>query len=156
MGRPATGISRDARDWLNAYPWPGNIRELRNAIERAVLLCDGALITREHLPAAVSRPEPLRSLVTGMTVTNAVPAGTGLRLDEVERQFIEQAIRDSNGNKAKAARQLGLSRAQLYTRIERYGLRAQTGPERPVVRAQSASPVPAKKSLQQGRIPRAD
>ncbi len=58
MGRPAAGISRDAREWLLAYAWPGNVRELRNAIERAILLCDGGLITREHLPAAVGRPAP--------------------------------------------------------------------------------------------------
>ena len=60
MGRPAAGISRDAREWLLAHSWPGNVRELRNAIERAILLCDGGLITREHLPAAVARPEAPR------------------------------------------------------------------------------------------------
>ncbi|HEY2955339.1 MAG TPA: sigma 54-interacting transcriptional regulator, partial [Candidatus Eisenbacteria bacterium] len=53
MGRPAAGISRDAREWLLAYLWPGNVRELRNAIERAILLCDGGLISHEHLPAAI-------------------------------------------------------------------------------------------------------
>src|SRR5262249_15184349 len=50
MGRPAAGISRDAREWMMSYAWPGNVRELRNAVERAILLCDGGLITREHLP----------------------------------------------------------------------------------------------------------
>src|SRR4029078_8773056 len=62
MGRPAAGISRDAREWLLAYHWPGNVRELRNAIERAILLCDGGLITREHLPAVLGRPEPARAV----------------------------------------------------------------------------------------------
>jgi transcriptional regulator with GAF, ATPase, and Fis domain len=56
MARPAAGISRDARDWLLAYHWPGNVRELRNAIERAILLCDGGLITRDHMPAPLLRP----------------------------------------------------------------------------------------------------
>src|SRR4030095_16737327 len=52
MGRPATGISRDAREWLLSYPWPGNVRELRNAMERAILLCEGGLSTRDHLPTS--------------------------------------------------------------------------------------------------------
>jgi len=60
MGRTPAGISRDAREWL-AHPWPGNVRELRNAIERAILLCDGGLIAREHLPAVVGRPETART-----------------------------------------------------------------------------------------------
>src|SRR6185295_9795854 len=60
MGRPAAGISRAAREWLVAHSWPGNARELRNAIERAILLCDGGLITRDHLPAAPSRSEATR------------------------------------------------------------------------------------------------
>ncbi len=71
MGRPAAGISRDAREWLLAYAWPGNVRELRNAIERAILLCDGGLITREHLPAAVAAP----------TAPAAAPRGTNGSLD---------------------------------------------------------------------------
>ena len=57
VGRPAAGISREARDALLAYPWPGNVRELRNALERASILCDGGLITVEHLPIAVRRPD---------------------------------------------------------------------------------------------------
>ena len=60
VGRPAAGISQEVRDTLVAYPWPGNVRELRNAIERAVILCEGGLITSEHLPlgvAAAPRPE---------------------------------------------------------------------------------------------------
>ncbi|TMA23000.1 MAG: AAA family ATPase, partial [Deltaproteobacteria bacterium] len=74
MGRPATGISRDAREWLLSYSWPGNVRELRNAIERAILLCDGALIAREHLPPAMARLEPARGVQNG-TATPAVQNG---------------------------------------------------------------------------------
>src|SRR5207244_2663622 len=58
VGRPAAGISREARDAMLAYPWPGNVRELRNALERATILCDGGLITVEHLPIGVRRPDP--------------------------------------------------------------------------------------------------
>ena len=123
MGRPAAGISRDAREWLLAYAWPGNVRELRNAIERAILLCDGGLITREHLPAAVGRPEPARAAGAngGRDAEAPLPAG-GVDLEDVERSFVERALRDARGNKSKAARLLGLTRAQLYSRIEKYGL----------------------------------
>src|SRR4030095_1799623 len=59
VGRPSAGLSKDSRDRLLAHAWPGNVRELRNAIERAVILCEGGLITGEHLPitlAGASRP----------------------------------------------------------------------------------------------------
>ncbi len=118
MGRPAAGISRDAREWLLAYSWPGNVRELRNAIERAILLCDGGLITREHLPrhrAPVGRQSPRHDPAAPL------PAG-GVDLEDMERSYVERALRDARGNKSKAARLLGLTRAQLYSRIEKYGL----------------------------------
>jgi transcriptional regulator with PAS, ATPase and Fis domain len=122
MGRPAAGISRDAREWLLAYHWPGNVRELRNAIERAILLCDGGLITREHLPAAVGRPEPARAdLVVLGDSAAPLPTG-GVDLEDVERSFIERALQTARGNKSKAARLLGLTRAQLYSRLEKYSL----------------------------------
>jgi DNA-binding NtrC family response regulator len=122
MGRPAAGISRDASEWLLAYPWPGNVRELRNAIERAILLCDGGLITREHLPAVVGRPESARAAApTGPPADGALPPG-GVDLGTLERGYIEQALGQTGGNKSKAARLLGLTRAQLYSRLEKYRL----------------------------------
>jgi two-component system response regulator FlrC len=123
MPRPAVGISRDARDWLLAYPWPGNVRELRNAVERAILLCDGGLITREHLPAVVGRPEEARPTPTnGHGADGPLPAG-GVDLEAVEKTYVERALEQTRGNKAKASRLLGLSRAQLYSRLDKYGLR---------------------------------
>jgi Nif-specific regulatory protein len=122
MGRPAAGISRDAREWLFDYPWPGNVRELRNAIERAILLCDGGLITREHLPARISLADDAANAPRdgGAHAAGApLPAG-GVDLEAVERGYIERALRDSRGNKSRAARLLGLSRAQLYSRLEKY------------------------------------
>ena len=134
MGRPAAGISRDAREWLLSYPWPGNVRELRNAIERAILLCDGGLITREHLP------RPPVPLATGhghgngagnglaRTATNHSPNGAAplppeaMNLGTVERGLVEKALGQAKGNKSQAARLLGLSRAQLYWRLEKYGI----------------------------------
>jgi len=133
VARPAAGISRDARTWLLAYPWPGNVRELRNAIERAILLCDGGLITRDHLPAVVGRPEEARAEAASQErqrplggngpgdVAAPLPPG-GIDLEAVERGFVETALRQVRGNKSKAARLLGLTRSQLYSRLEKYGI----------------------------------
>jgi two-component system response regulator HydG len=119
MGRPAAGISKDARDGLLAYGWPGNVRELRNAIERAILLCDGGLVAREHLPA----PSVRRVAPAGLAhdPASALPPG-GVDLEAMEKGFVEKALGQTRGNKAKAARLLGLTRAQLYSRLEKYGL----------------------------------
>jgi transcriptional regulator with GAF, ATPase, and Fis domain len=123
MGRPAAGISRDAREWLLAHSWPGNARELRNAIERAILLCDGGLITRDHLPAATSRSEAARPpKVTGpLGVVAAFPADS-LDVATLDRSLVERALEQARGNKSKAARLLGLTRSQLYSRLEKYRL----------------------------------
>jgi len=124
MGRPAAGISRDAEQWLLEYDWPGNVRELRNAIERAILLCDGGLITRDHLPALTRRPPAAVAKRTNGHVDPeaALPTG-GVDLEALERDFVEKALDQSQGNKSKAARLLGLSRGQLYSRLEKYGIR---------------------------------
>ena len=122
-GRPAAGISRDAHEWLLSYHWPGNVRELRNAIERAILLCDGGLIAREHLPTPVARPDAARPSSGGTTLDPQAPLPPGgVDLEEVERNLVERALRDARGNKSKAARLLGLTRAQLYSRLEKHGL----------------------------------
>jgi len=108
FGRTAPGLTQDAKAALLGYPWRGNARELRNVLERAAIVAEGGLIVPEHL--ALDRPEP----------------GTGGAPTDVrtmERQLIERALRDTRGNKAKAARHLGLTRKQLYHRLEQYGLR---------------------------------
>src|SRR5436309_1467607 len=85
MGRPAAGISRDGRDWLLAYRWPGNVRELRNAIERAILLCDGGLITRQHLPAGTTLDEADPLAEVGAHANGvAAPAAHGMNIDAME------------------------------------------------------------------------
>jgi transcriptional regulator with GAF, ATPase, and Fis domain len=113
IGRPAAGISRDAREKILAYSWPGNVRELRNAVERAVILAEGGLVTGEHLPISMdpAPAAPSASLPTG-----------GVDLEAVERSYVEQALQQTGHNKSRAARLLGLTRAQLYSRLEKYGL----------------------------------
>jgi transcriptional regulator with PAS, ATPase and Fis domain len=111
IGRPAAGLSEDAREQLLTHSWPGNVRELRNAIERAIILCDGGLVTREHLPAAVVRTD--------------VPSATtldGLPLEAVERDLVVKALAKAKNNKSHAAKLLGLTRGQLYSLMRRHGL----------------------------------
>jgi len=118
VGRPAAGISREAREQLLAYPWPGNVRELRNAIERAVILADGGIIRSEHLPVAAPRPVPVK---TDEAPSGPLPAG-GVNLEAIERSLVMRALTQARHNKTRAAKLLGLTRAQLYSRIEKYGL----------------------------------
>jgi transcriptional regulator with PAS, ATPase and Fis domain len=106
FGRPPAGLTRDAREALLQHDWPGNVRELRNALERAAILCEGGLINAQHLSLYVRR---------------AAPAAT-TDLNAVERETIEQVMRECRGNKSKAAKRLGLSRTQLYVRLRKYHL----------------------------------
>ena len=125
VGRPAAGVSKDARDRLLTHPWPGNVRELRNAIERAVILCEGGLITGEHLPmalaAATPRPVPAAPAPASPAAPAVIPA-EGVKLEEIERDLIQRAMAQAHDNKSEAARLLGLARGQLYSRLKRYGL----------------------------------
>jgi len=118
VGRPAAGISREAREHLLAYAWPGNVRELRNAIERAVILADGGFIRSEHLPVTAPRPSVVKS---DDTPSGPLPAG-GVNLEAIERSLVVRALTQARHNKTRAAKLLGLTRAQLYSRIEKYGL----------------------------------
>jgi transcriptional regulator with GAF, ATPase, and Fis domain len=117
VGRPAAGIARDAKDHLLAYSWPGNVRELRNAIERAVILADGGYIRGEHLPMTAFRPAPPAAADTAAPL----PSG-GVNLEAIERSLVMKALTQARHNKTRAAKLLGLTRAQLYSRIEKYGL----------------------------------
>jgi len=117
VGRPAAGVSEEVREKLVAYAWPGNVRELRNAIERAVILCEGGLITSEHLPLGiVSASKPAAA---GPPVP---PPADGVTLGAAEREMILKALVRAGNNKSKAARLLGLTRAQLRSRIDKHGL----------------------------------
>jgi DNA-binding NtrC family response regulator len=119
VGRPAAGISREARDALLAYPWPGNVRELRNALERATILCDGGLIAVEHLPFGGGRSGPAPG--PGPASPGGSPAD-GFNLQGVERDLIAKALKEAGNNRSRAARRLGITRSQLYYRMQKHGL----------------------------------
>jgi transcriptional regulator with GAF, ATPase, and Fis domain len=123
FGRPPAGISREARERLLQYPWPGNVRELRNTLERAAILCEGGLITGEHLSLAGPRAPSRRVHVA--THSGGVPDTrfrTAADLKAMERGMVEMALQEARYNKSDAARVLGLTRKQLYGRLRRFGL----------------------------------
>ena len=121
VGRPAAGIAPDAKDQLVGYAWPGNVRELRNAIERAVILADGGLVRSEHLPLTPTRSADLGHANVTSGALERIPPG-GVNLESIERALVVQALTQARYNKTRAARLLNLTRAQLYSRIQKYGL----------------------------------
>src|SRR5262249_39316606 len=106
LGRSRLELSEEAERALQAYPWPGNIRELRNVLERAGLLSERRLITSAEL-----RFEPV-----GRARVDAVD--TSLTLAELERLHIERVLQEENGRVAQAATRLGIPRSSLYQKIK--------------------------------------
>ncbi|MBV9946765.1 MAG: sigma 54-interacting transcriptional regulator [Myxococcales bacterium] len=106
-------IASGALDVLCQYHWPGNVRELENAIERAVVVCDGVLVEERHLP------EPIR------TATRSRPPGKlslAEAVEQLERQLIEDALRASGGNLARASRALGATERVVRYKVKKYRL----------------------------------
>jgi transcriptional regulator with PAS, ATPase and Fis domain len=121
IGRPPAGISREAKQALYEYHWPGNVRELRNILERAAILADGGLIVAEHL-ALMPRVHSPGTSAAGVTHAESSAAAASDDLEKMERAMIEKALHKARFNKSIAAKALGLTRAQLYTRLKRHGL----------------------------------
>lgn len=105
-------VSKDALRLLMDAPWPGNVRQLEASIERAVLLCEGDEIRVDDLPPDIRRPS------SSLTVPFQLPPG-GISLEQLEQSLIEQAMAESGGVIAKAARLLGLSYKTLQYRLEK-------------------------------------
>jgi two-component system response regulator AtoC len=110
--RHVRGVSSDGMQMLEAYQWPGNIRELRNAIERAMLL-----VEHEWL-----QPGDFTTLTRSVTPAEFKLPAEGISLDEVERQLLVQALERSGGNQTQAGQLLGINRDQVRYRIEKFGL----------------------------------
>jgi DNA-binding NtrC family response regulator len=114
---PDRAVSEAALERLIAYHWPGNVRELMHVVERAAVLASGEIIDVSDLPEAVraaSGSIPAAEEAERLSLREAVSA--------LERRMITQALERTNGNRSEAARQLGIARAQLYAKLQEYGI----------------------------------
>ena len=110
--KPEKPFSPEALDLMRAYSWPGNIRSLRHTIERSIILSEGSFIEAQDLQ--LTKPiEP---------ITSATQNGHVLNLAEVERAAVVKALQEHSYNISHSAKALGLTRAALYRRMEKYGL----------------------------------
>ncbi len=117
LNKEVVGMSKEAMGLIERYAWPGNVRELENVIERAVILCQGTVVTVEELPAL---REPLRT--PGLSGEAFRLPAEGIDLWGLEKECIRQALERTHQNKSRAAELLKISRTQLRTRMHHYGL----------------------------------
>jgi PAS domain S-box-containing protein len=110
-GKDITGLSQEALKAFMEYDWPGNIRELENAVEHAFILCHGGLIQLNHLP------EPLKS-----SSENKGGIPVNATLEEIEAKVIREALARNNGKKSNTARELGIHKTTLWRKLKRMGM----------------------------------
>jgi len=129
VNTPAKSISPEAMALLKKYPFPGNVRELRNVIERGLVFAFGDQLLPEHLPMELMNPQAAMAGLQGGGGGGAYPF-TGsdqspLSLSDVEKMHIQHVLAFVKGNKVKAANLLGISRTTLYEKVKQYGLGAE-------------------------------
>src|SRR5690606_9949615 len=111
LNLPMIGVSEDGLRWLRAHPWPGNIRQLGNLLERAVVLSEhDSLLLEDFAGASANRAS------ASLDFDNLARRGLGLH--EIEAAYIAAALRVSDGNRSAAAKLLGIDRRTLYRRLE--------------------------------------
>ncbi len=113
-GKPVNDFTVDALEALINFAWPGNVRELRTAIEHAVVLCRGERVSLRDLPASVRG-----SAVVGDT---RLLQGKDLTVKDAERQLIMRALKETDGNRTRAARKIGMSRRTFHRKLHEYHL----------------------------------
>ncbi|SEN28603.1 sigma-54 interaction domain-containing protein [Lihuaxuella thermophila] len=118
-GKPVPDFDPEVMVTLMNYSWPGNIRQLRNMIERLVILTEDGRICREHLPPSIQVPRlHSETSIAGQSRLSGQEKG-----NESEVQAIQRALKTTYGNKAAAAKLLGISRGTLYNKMRKYGIR---------------------------------
>jgi DNA-binding NtrC family response regulator len=133
LKKQVSGIEPDALERLVAHPWPGNIRELENVLERTIVFCEGARILKSDLPPEISGAAPTEA--PGQAAAPPTqPAIAGERAaslkeivrqetERVERELIQRALDETGGNVTQAARKLNISRKSLQNKMKEFGLR---------------------------------
>jgi transcriptional regulator with PAS, ATPase and Fis domain len=114
LGKPMPRLDAEALELLRAYQWPGNVRELQNAIEHALVLCDGDALLARHFPREIQSPDLAPIARAGREAP--------VSMLDAEREAIIEALRRANGNKAQAAKLLGIHRGTIYVKIRQFGL----------------------------------
>jgi transcriptional regulator with PAS, ATPase and Fis domain len=104
---PIKRISPEAAEILISYPWPGNIRELRSAVNKIDILTDSEIITKDHLPPH-------------FVMQKSVPSSSSKTLEDIEKEHIMRVLAETDGNQSQAANVLGINRKTLYKKIKKY------------------------------------
>jgi DNA-binding NtrC family response regulator len=130
LKKKVAGVEEDALGILSSYPWPGNIRELENVIERAVLFCDTEKLRAQDLPPEVKGTSPVFSAQVPEADLNAALATDGglkehvkVAMSRLEKELVSRALEQTNGNVTHAARLLKISRKGLQLKMKELGLR---------------------------------
>jgi len=116
-GRKVATVSEAVLHQFQNYSWPGNVRELRNTLERAVIVCEGAVIETKHLPPGFGQI----TLRTTAEDPDAVRLGVGTTVEEAEKRLILKTLEATNNNKTRAAEILGISLKTLHNKLKEYG-----------------------------------
>jgi two-component system response regulator HydG len=116
MDKPVRGLTRDAMNRFMEYGWPGNVREMKSALEYAVTVTDKETIDIDHLP-----PQMLSSVVRSAPVLHVAATGNG----DDQREALIEALRATGGNQSQAARLLGINRVTVWNRMRKYGINLQ-------------------------------
>jgi two-component system response regulator HydG len=114
-GTKIRGLSTEARRVLMAYPWPGNVRQLRNVVENMVVLAGGQTLGVADLPSEIYRPP-------GQQAASQLDQLAGISLDQAEKELIRSTLKMTGGNREQAATILGIGQRTLYRKIKEYGL----------------------------------
>ena len=116
-GRRVAAVSEAVLNLFHSYSWPGNVRELRNALERAVIVCDGAVIETKHMSPGFGQT----TIRTSAEDPDAVRLGVGTTVEEAERLLILKTLEATSNNKTRAAEILGISLKTLHNKLKEYG-----------------------------------